>query len=146
MSTDTQRFDTPEAAVMSEFPPEHCRVAASASEGGDAYMVLDANASGGGYLYGVNAHRRDGGWEAGNSGNGPGWTLTDWERDLGTLALWGDAPDGADRVRVEWNGDTREAEVSGGVYLVAWWRVPWPDAVPPRVAFRVRGEWVDADQ
>jgi hypothetical protein len=144
MSTDTQRFHSPEAAALSEFSAARCRVVAGAAGGDDAYVVLDANASGAGYLYGVNVHRCDGGWEPGSSGNGPGWTLTDPERDLGTLAVWGEAPDEADRVRVEWNGETREAPVAEGVYLLAWWRVPSPDTFPREVAFRVHGEWVDA--
>lgn len=142
MSADTQRFASPEAAAASGFPAEHCRVAVSAAEGDDAFVVLDADASGGGYLYGVDVHRHDDGWEAGSSANGPGWTLTDPERELGTLVIWGDAPDGADAVRVEWSGETREAAVEGGVYLLAWWRVPSPETFPREVAFRVRGEWV----
>jgi hypothetical protein len=29
-------------------------------------------------------------------------------------------------VRAVFDGDTREVPVAGGVYLVAWWRVPSP--------------------
>ena len=142
MNTDIQRFDSPEAAAMSDFPAAHCRVVASAAEGDDGYVLIDANPLEGGYLYGVNVHRVDGGWEPGTDGNGPGWTVADPERELGTLVVWGEAPKRADRVRVEWNGETREAAAEEGVYLVAWWRVPPPDEFPGEVAFRVRGEWV----
>jgi len=143
MSIDIQPFDSPEAAAMSEFPAD-CRVVASAVDGDDAYVLIDTNPSESAYLYGVCVRRGDGGWEEGTSGNGPGWTLTDFEGELGTLVLWGEAPEGADRVRVEWRGETREAAAEGGVYLLAWWRVPCPDEHPREGAFRVRGAWVDA--
>jgi hypothetical protein len=135
-------FDSPESAAMSDFPAAHCRVAASASEDDDGYVLLDTNLGGGGYLYGVAVYREDGGWSPGTSGNGPGWTSTGAERDLGTLASWGDAPAGAERVRVRWGGHAGEAPVADGVYLVTWWRVPCPDPGWPVVEFRVHGEWV----
>jgi hypothetical protein len=46
-------------------------------------------------------------------------------------------------VRVEWHGEAREAPVRNGVYLVTWWREPWPGDAWPRVtAFRVGSRWV----
>jgi hypothetical protein len=74
------------------------------------------------------------------SGNGPGWTLTDPERELGTATVWGEAPEGTTRVRASFQGDVREAPVSRGVYLVAWWRVP--DGYPRVEAFQIGGRWV----
>lgn len=138
-------FDTPEAAALDGFPAAHCRVVAALSAGDDAYVLLDTGPAGHPYLYGGCVHRRGGGWVDGTSGNGPGWTLTDAEGELGTLAGWGEAPEGADRVRASFGGETREEPVSDGFYLVAWWRVPCPDYAAPRVeAFRIGGRWVPA--
>jgi hypothetical protein len=140
---DSGTFETPEAAALDGFPAAHCRVVAALADGDDAYVVLDAGPAGRPYPYGVSASRRAGGWLPGASGNGPGWTLTDRERELGTATVWGEAPDGADRVRAALDDDLREAPVAGGVYLVAWWRVPGPAGTGPRVeAFRIRGRWV----
>lgn len=136
-------FDTPEGAAMQGFPAAHCRVVASLVAGDDGYVLLDTGPVGYPYLYAVSVYRQDGGWAGGSSGNGPGWTLTDEEHDLGTAAAWGEAPEGADRVRAVFAGDVREAPVTGGMYLVAWWRVPAPAGAYPRArAFRIGGRWV----
>jgi hypothetical protein len=137
-------FPTPEEAAMDGFPATACRVAAVARGGDDAYVVVDVGPLGHRYLYGVSVTREEGGWVEGSSGNGPGWTLTDPERDLGTATVWGEAPEGTTRVRASYDGDVREAPVSRGVYLVAWWRVPSPsDTDYPRVeAFQIGGRWV----
>lgn len=137
-------FPTPEEAAMDGFPGTACRVVASAREGDDAYVLLDTGPEGHPYLYGGCVTREDGGWAEGTSGNGPGWSLTDAEHDLGTLTVWGEAPEGAVRVRVGFRGEAREAPVANGVYLVAWWRVPYPDEFPRVEAFRVDGRWVPA--
>jgi hypothetical protein len=136
-------FPTPEEAAMDGFPATACRVAAVASEGDDAYVVVDTGPPGHPYLCGVSARRENGGWVEGTSGSGPGWTLTDGEHELGTATVWGEAPAGAVRVRAAYLGDVRERPVAGGVYLVAWWRVPSPTDAHPRVeAFRIGGKWV----
>lgn len=135
-------FPTPEAAVLDGFPGIPCRVLASATGGDDAYVVVDTMPDGQPYLYGACVGRRDGGWVEGTSGNGPGWTCTDDEHGLGTATAWGPAPDGAVRVRASFGGDVREAPVANGVYLVAWWRVPWADGFPRVEAFRIDGRWV----
>lgn len=136
-------FPTPEEAVLDGFPGIPCRVVAAAREGDDAYVVMDTQPDGQPYLYGACAARQDGGWVEGTSGNGPGWTLTDPERDLGTATVWGEAPKGAVRVRASLDDDVREVPVANGVYLVAWWRVP--AAARTRVhAFRIDGRWVPA--
>jgi hypothetical protein len=138
-------FESPEIAVLYEFPGVPCRVAALAREGDDAYAVVDVGTEGQPYLYGISLGRREGGWEVGTSGSGPGWTLTDAERGLGTATDWGEAPEGAVRLRATLGSDTREVPVARGVYLVAWWRVPCPAAGEPRVdAFRVGECWVPA--
>ena len=138
-------FPTPEEAALAGFPGIPCRVAALAREGDDAYVVMDVGPLGHPHLDGMCVARRDGGWEEGTGGNAPGWTLTDPERELGTATTWGQAPEGAVRVRAAFNGEVREAPVSRGVYLVAWWRVPFPEHGAPRAeAFRVGGEWVPA--
>ena len=137
-------YRTPEEAVLDEFPGTPCRVAASATGSDDAYMVVDVGSPGQPYLYGVSVTRETGGWVAGTSGNGPGWTLTDLEGGLGTATAWGEAPEGTTRVRASCQGDVREAPVSRGVYLVAWWRVPDPpgDGYPRVEAFQIGGRWV----
>lgn len=141
---ESDRWPTPEAAALSSFPEAHSRVAASVREGDDAYVLLDVGTDGESYLYGVCVVRRDGGWAEGASGNGPGWTLTDSDRDLGTASAWGEAPDGADRARVAFGGEVRETPVAGGVYLAAWWRVPMAESLPRAEAFRIGGRWVPA--
>lgn len=126
---------------MDGFPATPCRVAASARAGDDAYVVLDTGAEGAPYLYGICLTRRDGGWMEVASGNGPGWTRVDADGDLGTAVAWGMAPRGAVRVRAALGDDVREAPVAGGVYLVAWWRVP--EGREPRVeGFMVQGRWI----
>jgi hypothetical protein len=97
------------------------------------------------YLYGVHcAHDADG-WEERSSSNGGGWGSVDLDAEVGTLVLWDEAPPGADRVRVAFGADLREEPVEHGVYLAAWWRVPYPDSVWPRaIAFRTDGRWVGA--
>jgi len=136
-------FETPEAAALEGFPSTHCHVVASLESGDDAYVLLDTGSDGHPYLYGGCVARRDGGWVGGTDGNGPGWSLTDPERELGTATAWGEAPAGADRVRVTCGGTAWEAAIENGVYLLAWWRVP--ATADPRVeAFRIGGEWVPA--
>ncbi|HEX6037294.1 hypothetical protein, partial [Longimicrobium sp.] len=137
-------FSTPESAALDGFPSAHCRVVASAADGDDAYVLLDTRPAGAPYLYGVCVARTDGGWVEGSSGNGDGWTMTDGERGVGTATAWETAPEGADRVRVAFGGDVREVAVENGVYLAAWWRVPYPDDLPRAVGFRVGGRWIPA--
>jgi hypothetical protein len=139
---ESTSFPTPEAAAMQGFSDAHCRIAASPADGDDAYVLLDTGPEGHPYLYGACVRRTEGGWVPGSDGNGDGWTLTDGESGVGTATAWGEAPAGADRVRVVFGGETREAPVEGGVYLVAWWRVPAPDDLPRVDALRIDGSWV----
>lgn len=130
---------------MDGFPAQACRVAASQADGDDAYVLVDTGSPGHPQLYGVCVVREEGGWVAASSGNGGGWTRTDAARQLGTATAWGPAPRGTDRVRAAFDGGTREGPVAGGVYLVAWWRVPSPAGALPRAeAFRIHGKWVPA--
>ncbi len=80
----------------------------------------------------------------GSSGNGPGWSRIALESDLGLLTDWGEAPVGADRVRLEFQGQLREEEVNDGAYLAVWWNVPNPagGARPFVSAFRINGKWI----
>ena len=130
---------------MQGFPPEHCRVIALATEGNDGVAVLDTGASGQPYLYAVAVWRENGRWFVGSGGNALGWTLTDHDRALGTLAAWDYAPAGADRVRIAFRQELREVPVVDGAYLAAWWRLPLPEDEWPRpVSFRIAGEWTSA--
>lgn len=127
---------------MSSFPAARCRVVASRVHGDDAYVLLDTGSGGRRYLCGANCHRRGGHWLEGISGNGGGWSRNSADDGTGTLVIWGEAPAGADRVRVELDGDTIEGPVSDGVYLEAWWNVPASHDHSPRVvAFRVEDQW-----
>jgi hypothetical protein len=145
MSSREQVFDSPEAAAMDGFPPAHCRVVASASEGDHGFVVLDTGAPGPPYLYAVAVWRRDGKWYESGSGNALACTITDHDRELWTLAEWDYAPPDADSVRVEFRGEVREVPVAHGAYLTVWWRQPLPtDEWPRATAFRIRGEWVPA--
>ena len=132
---------------MSGFPPEYCRVLASAAEGDAAFVVLDTGPTEYRYLYGGTAERVEGGWIDGTGSNGPsaGWTRTDRERARGVAYIYDEAPADADRVRAELNGDVQEVAVENGLYLVTWWGYPAIRAPAPSVvAFRVAGEWVPA--
>lgn len=97
-------FPTPEAAAMQGFPAAHCRVLAVELDGKDGFVVLDTGPAEYRYLYGGTVERVEGGWTGGIDGNGgaAGWTLTDREREVGVVALWDEAPAGADAVRVTW--------------------------------------------
>lgn len=137
-------FDSPEDAAMYGFPARYCRVVASRTHGDDAYVLLDTGPSGHPYLYGVFCSGHEGRWRGAGSGNGPAWETTDLDRQLGTPVVWGElpVPAGADRVRLEFQGDVVEEPVIEGMYLAAWWRVPcpefdWPDVV----GLRIDGGW-----
>ena len=70
----------------------------------------------------------------GGSGNGPGWEETD-QPGLGTLSEWGEAPDGAEAVRVAFGGEITEVAVTERAYLAVWWRVRQPAEWPHVVGF-----------
>ena len=143
MNFSAPAFGSPEEAAIDGFPPAHVRVVACSVEGDEAYVVLDTGPAGYPELYGSTVSRGAEGWLVGTSGNGPsaGWTLTAAKGDLGTAFVYGDAPAGADRVRASLDGDTQDAEVRDGYYLVAWWRVPSSAPEPRLLGFRVGGEW-----
>ena len=142
--TQAQTFDSLADAVRATFPPQFCRVVAMREHGDLGYVLFDTRPGGESYLYGVDYERVDGGWMEGSSGNGPGWSRIALESDLGLLTDWGEAPVGADRVRLEFQGQLREEEVNGGAYLAAWWNVPNPagGAWPFVSAFRINGKWI----
>src|SRR5690349_4080195 len=99
MSIPQPSFATPEDAAMAGFPPAYCRVVACVTEGDDGFAVLDTGSPDRPYLYAVAVWREGGRWYDGSSGNGLGWTITDRERDLGTLAAWDYAPAEVELVR-----------------------------------------------
>jgi hypothetical protein len=107
-------FETPEQAAMEGFPPAHCRMVESAVDGDDAFVVLDTGPAGRPYLYAGTVHRDAAGWHGGIDGNGGavGWTITDAERDLGVVAIWDEAPPGADAARIR--RGTRSARSPSG--------------------------------
>jgi hypothetical protein len=133
--------DSPESAALVGFPKGHCRVVASRTSEDDAYVLLDTGSPRQPYLYGSTCYRRDGQWFEAGSSNGPGWAQSGHDPDLGTLAFWGDAPDGIDTVRVEFEGTISEESVRHGAYLLIWWRVPAPTEWPRIVAIHENGAW-----
>jgi hypothetical protein len=138
----TPLFDSPEEAAMQDFPAAHCRIVASRVQGNAAYVLLDTGPPEYMYLYGVNCVREAGGWRDSITGNGPGWAIAQPEEDVGTLSLWSEAPPGADRVRVEFEGRVTEEPIENGTYLAVWWNVPFSDEDWPRVlGFRMNGQW-----
>jgi hypothetical protein len=137
----TGGFDSPESAAMNGFPATHCSVITSRTQGDDAYVLLNTG-SGAPYLYGVVCGRRNGQWFERGSSNGPGWEQTAHDPDVGTLSFWGEAPAGADMVRVGCAGEEIEELVTQGVYLLVWWRVRSPVDWPRITAFRLAGAWV----
>lgn len=137
-------FDSPEGAAMDGFPARYCRVIASRLQGDDAYVLLNTGSSEQPYLYGVNCRRENGRWFEGGSGNGPGWEQIGHDPDVGTLALWDDAPADADMVRIEFEGHVVDEPVIVRAYLVVWWRVPAPQDWPRVRAFRIAGRWIDS--
>lgn len=126
---------------MSTFPPEYCSVVAARSHGDDAYVLLDTGPVGRPYLYGVHCRRTDGRWEEGYSSNGPGWTQTDDDLEVGTLSYWNDAPLGVDFVRVVFGGAVLDEPVRNGAYFLVWFRVPFPSEWPRVIAVCVSGRW-----
>jgi hypothetical protein len=144
MST-VEAFDSLTEAARASFPPQFCRIVAMREHGDVGYVLFDTRLSGEPYLYGVDYERIDGRWIEGGSGNGLGWSRLRPESDLGILTDWGQAPPGADRVRVEFEGQIREEPAIEGAYLVVWWNVPCPrEGWPFAKAFRINGEWMEA--
>lgn len=128
---------------MSGFPAAHCRVVACETSGDDAYVLLDTGSPGRPYLYGETCYRKDGQWSGGASGNGPGWSPSSDDPDVGALTFWGDAPASVDMIRVEFDGELVETPVRDGIYFLIKWRVPCPSSMdwPRIVAVRDSGEW-----
>ena len=103
-----QTLDSLADAAQASFPPQFCRIVAMREQGDLGYVLFDTRPSGEPYLYGVDYQRVDGRWTEGGSRNGPGWSRLRLGSDLGILAEWGEAPAGANRVRVEFQGQLRE--------------------------------------
>jgi hypothetical protein len=141
-------YDSPESAAMEGFPPAYCRVVAARVREDAAYVLLDTGSPGQPYLYGVNCYRENGRWFESGSSNGPGWHRTgDDHSELGTLTVWGDAPQGVSVVRMEFQGVIVDEPVRDGAYLFVWWRVPCPEEEWPRLlAILTPSGWNDIDE
>lgn len=141
----TDGFASLADAARASFPPQHVRIVAMREHGDAGYVLFDTRPSGPSYLYGVNYGRAaNGRWGEGSSSNGAGWSQIGTDVTLGTQTFWDDAPDGADRVRVEFMGEVREEPVVDGAYLVVWWNVPGDIDTEMRVQFSINGRWVEA--
>jgi hypothetical protein len=124
-------YDTPEQVAMEGFPPQYCRVVASRSEGDEAYVLLDTGSPDRPYLYGSSCRRIDGRWfEVSSSKMGGGWEQSSDAPELGTLSLWGQAPQGAVAVRLNMGDEVIEEPITNSVYLIVRFNVPavthWP--------------------
>jgi hypothetical protein len=138
---------TPEAAAMDGFPAEHCRVLAVDVDGDDAFVMLDTGPADYLYLYGGTVFRDSDGWHSGGDSNGVGigWRRTVADTGLGVVHASGEAPLGADAVRIAWRGTEREGAIRNGIYLMTWWREPYDEAPGPCVlGFRIDGKWTPA--
>ena len=134
---------------MHGFPSAHCRVLAVEVDGNDGFVLLDTGPADYRYLYAGTVARMPGGWRGGTDSNGGGtrWTRTDDENEVGVVAVYGEAPAAAIEVRVEWRGETRQALVQNGVYVVTWWREPFPEQSWPVVTdFRIGDVWTPPPQ
>jgi hypothetical protein len=130
--------DSPEQAALTGFPEAHCRVIETKVSGDHAHVLLNAGSSSQPYLYGVNCYRQDGRWFESDSGNGPSWSPTSEDDELGMLAFWGDIHDGAEAVLVKFGDGIHEAVVHDGVYFLIWWNVPFPETFPRVISIRPR--------
>jgi hypothetical protein len=140
----TDGFDSPETAAMEGFSGGDCVVIASRTDGEDAYVLLNTGSNTRPYLYGVNCSRQNARWIERGSANGPGWEQTGHDPDVGTLSLWGNAPAGADMIRVEFGDEQLEEHVVEGAYLLVWRRVQPPVSLPRVTGFRINGGWVSS--
>jgi len=133
---NTNGYDTPEDAAMEGFPPQYCRVIASRVRGDLAYVLLDTHPEGWRYLYGSHCYRQNGKWGEISSSNGGGWHQAGDDPDVGTFALWGEAPPGAIAARVRFAEEITEEPLTDGVYLVVRWAVPSDVEWPGLIGFR----------
>jgi hypothetical protein len=138
--SNVETFESLIAAARASFPTRFCRIVAMREHGNFGYVLFDTGSRDQPYLYGVNYQRVDGGWLEGGSSNGDGWSHMGPDPRLGTLALWDHAPAGADRLRVELGGQSREEAIENGIYLVVWWGVP-VDLGLWQISFRINGQW-----
>jgi hypothetical protein len=137
-------FPTPEDAAMFGFPAAYCKILAVDVDGDDGFVVLDAGPGGYRYLYSGTVKRTPDGWQGGSDSNGGGmrWSATHAEAEIGVVAVCDEAPPDADAARVEWRGEVRETPIRNGVYLVTWFREPFPESPWPRVTgFHMREGW-----
>jgi hypothetical protein len=137
-------FPTPEDAAMDGFPAAHCKVLAVDVDGQDGFVVLDTGPIQYRYLYSGTVKRTSDGWQSWSDSNGGGmrWSATDLEAEIGVVAVCDEAPPDANAARVEWRREVRETPKRNGVYLVTWFREPFPEAPWPRVtAFHTSEGW-----
>ena len=137
-------FESLAAAVNASMPS--CRLLVLEEHGDAAFALFDAHPNGPAYLYEVHFARRGGRWSEGSSGNGCGWTLVDEAANVGVLTDWGEAPEGADRVRSELGEERVEKNVVDGVFAVAWWDVPREPRLPLLTSYRVCGRWISEQE
>jgi hypothetical protein len=140
-------YDSPESAAMEGFPPQYCHVVAARVDGDHACVLLDTGSPGQPYLYEIHCRCRNGRWCDDGSSNGSGWHQIGDDPELGTLTVWGDAPEGVSAVRVEFQAVIVDEPVRDGAYLFVWWRLPCPEEEWPRIlAILTASGWKDSNE
>ncbi len=129
-------YPTPEEAAIEGFPPHHCRIVASRVAGDDAFVLLDAGGPDHTNFYGCSCRRTHGGGRRDSSSNMEwSWFQRDDDGNIGTLAVWGEAPEGAISVRLDFGHTVIEEAITGGIYLVLRTNVPDVGMMSPRMDF-----------
>ncbi len=118
---EAPKYGTPKEAALASFG-RYARVLAGEQNGSHAVVLLGTNELPYLYPYQVVCSREGEGWVEGTGGNGPGWTYL--ENDFGVRTFWGEAPAGAESVRVPYAGTVYNAPVREGYFFLAVWRVP----------------------
>jgi hypothetical protein len=117
------------------------QIVAIREHGEEGYALFD-NSDNHNFLIGVAYRRTEDGWAVEQMASGSGWSHVRPDHGTGTMSSWGSAPPGADRVRVEFQGEIREDDVTNGVYFLIWWRAPRSEREPFVTAFRIDGQWI----
>lgn len=117
------------------------QIVAIREHGEEGYVLFD-NSDNHDFLIGVAYRRTEDGWAVLQMASGSGWSHVRPDHGTGTMSSWGSAPPGADRVRVEFQGETREDDVTNGVYFLIWWRARRSEREAFVTAFRIDGHWI----
>lgn len=122
-------YDTPETAARGDTPERYSRALACSRSPDDqhAFVLLGTNEPPDLHPYLVVCHRGEDGWVDGNSANADMWFPTpsdDGDSDRGGLAVWNQAPEGAQSVQLRFRGVDHRIPTVDGYYLFVAWDTP----------------------